>query len=137
MFCCLRENLTSRQSNRRLTVETNGSSKELIFLEKQLWMPLAYYHFVRPHHGLCQKPSVEEPTRGTGSSRRWRPVTPAMAAGLTDLCGVGPSCFPFGLHLHFWINCQTKSFCFTVRPCPSHQMRINIQKRTQPNWLSA
>jgi hypothetical protein len=25
-----------------------------------------------------------EPTRGTGSPRRWQPRTPAMAAGLTD-----------------------------------------------------
>ena len=25
-----------------------------------------------------------EPTRGSGSPRRWRPRTPAMAAGLTD-----------------------------------------------------
>lgn len=25
-----------------------------------------------------------EPTRGTGSLRRWRPITPAMAAQLTD-----------------------------------------------------
>jgi hypothetical protein len=25
-----------------------------------------------------------EPTRGLGSQRKWRPVTPAMAAGLTD-----------------------------------------------------
>jgi len=25
-----------------------------------------------------------EPTRGSGSPRKWRPVTPAMAAGMTD-----------------------------------------------------
>jgi IS1 family transposase len=33
-----RENLTLRQHNRRLTRKTNGFSKELTWLEKQLWL---------------------------------------------------------------------------------------------------
>jgi hypothetical protein len=32
---------------------------------------------------ISELPMVE-PTRGTGSPRRWQPRTPAMAAGLTD-----------------------------------------------------
>jgi hypothetical protein len=36
-----------------------------------------------PHRRLRQ-PLPEEPTRGSGSLRRWQPVTPAMAASLTD-----------------------------------------------------
>ena len=79
-----RDNLAQRQHNRRLTRRTNGFSKELTWLERQLWLSLAYYHLVLPHHSLRQPLPAPEPTRGTGSPRRWRPVTPAMAAGLTD-----------------------------------------------------
>jgi len=79
-----RDNLTQRQSNRRLTRRTNGFSKEITWFEKQLWLSLAYYHFVLPHHSLRQRLPVPEPTRGAGSPRLWRPVTPAMAAGITD-----------------------------------------------------
>ena len=79
-----RDNLTQRQSNRRLTRRTNGFSKEITWLERQLWLSLAYYHLALPHHSLRQRLSIPEPTRGTGSPRRWRPVTPAMTAGITD-----------------------------------------------------
>ena len=79
-----RENLTLRQHNRRLTRKTNGFSKELSWLEKQLWLSLAYYHLALPHESLRQALEVPEPTRGRGSPRRWQPMTPAMAAGITD-----------------------------------------------------
>lgn len=79
-----RENLMLRQHNRRLTRKTNGFSKELLWLEKQLWLSLAYYHLVLPHESLRQELPTRQPTRGTGSQRRWRPLTPAMAAGMTD-----------------------------------------------------
>jgi IS1 family transposase len=45
-----RDNLTQRQNNRRLTRRTNGFSKEMSWFEKQLWLSLAYYHLVLPHH---------------------------------------------------------------------------------------
>jgi len=79
-----RENFTLRQHNRRLTRKTSGFSKELPWLEKHLWLTLAYYHLVLPHESLRQHLDVPEPTRGGGSARRWRPITPAMAAGMTD-----------------------------------------------------
>ena len=79
-----RDNLTQRQCNRRLTRRTNGFSKELTWFEKQLWLSLAYYHLTLPHHSLRQELEILEPTRGAGSPRRWRPRTPAMAAGITD-----------------------------------------------------
>lgn len=78
-----RENLTLRQHNRRLTRKTNGFSKELSWLEKQLWLCLAYYHLVLPHQSLRRELPMRQPTRGTGSERRWQGVTPAMAAGMT------------------------------------------------------
>lgn len=79
-----RDNLAQREHNRRLTRKTTGFSKELPWLEKRLWLSLVYYHFCLPHISLRQPLPVPEPTRGTGSERKWRPVTPAMAAQLTD-----------------------------------------------------
>jgi len=79
-----RDNLTLRQSNRRLTRRTNGFSKELTWLEKQLWVSLAYYHLVLPHHSLRCPLTEPLATRGAGSEKRWQSATPAMAAHLTD-----------------------------------------------------
>jgi IS1 family transposase/transposase-like protein len=79
-----RENLTLRHHCRRLTRETNGFSKDRSWLEKQLWLVLAYDHLVLPHASLAQPLAQPEPTRGTGTARRWQPITPAMAAGITD-----------------------------------------------------
>lgn len=76
--------MTQRQSNRRLTRKTNGFSKKISWFEKQLWLSTAYYHFVLPHHSLRQQLDTQEPTRGSGTSKKWKPVTPAMAAGITD-----------------------------------------------------
>ena len=61
-----------------------SAGKELPWFEKQLWLSMAYYHLVLPHHSLRQELPIPEPTRGTGSPRRWEPRTPAMAAGITD-----------------------------------------------------
>lgn len=90
-----RDNLTQRQSNRRLTRKTNGFSKEIAWFEKQLWLSMAYYHFVLPHHSLRQPLETPEPTRGSGSLKKWRPVTPAMASGITD---------------HVWTTAEMLSF---------------------------
>ncbi len=79
-----RNNLTQRQSNRRLTRRSNGFSKELAWFERQLWLSLAYYHLGLPHQSLRRSLPSPERTRGSGSLRCWQPVTPARAAGLTD-----------------------------------------------------
>jgi len=62
-------------------------SKDPDYLEHQLTLAFARfaYHFVIPHRGLRQRLPRALPTKGrTGSHKKWRPVTPAMAAGLTD-----------------------------------------------------
>ncbi len=79
-----RDNLTQRQSQRRFTRRTNGCSKDLTGFEKPLWLSWAYDQLVVPHQSLRARLPTPEPTRGAGSPRTWRPVTPAMAAGLTD-----------------------------------------------------
>jgi len=79
-----RENLTLRPQTRRLTRKTSGFSKELPWLETHMWLTLASYHVVLPHTSLSRRLERPEPTRGTGSMRSWQPVTPAMAAGITD-----------------------------------------------------
>lgn len=80
-----RQNLTIRQGARRLTRKAQAFSKERDWLEKQLWLAFAYYHFVLPHLGLRQKLPEPIPTKGErGSPKKWQPVTPAMAASLPD-----------------------------------------------------
>ena len=79
-----RNNLTCRQCNGRLSRKVLSFSKDLTWLEKHLWLSLAYYHFVLPHDSLSQRLSEPQPTRGSGSPKRWQPITPAMAAGITD-----------------------------------------------------
>src|SRR5262245_36910361 len=53
-------------------------------LRQQLALFHVYHNFVLPHASLRQPFLQPEPTNGTGSAKRWRPCTPARAAGLTD-----------------------------------------------------
>jgi IS1 family transposase len=53
-------------------------------LQHQLTVFQSYHNFVLPHASLRQPLLIPEPTNGTGSAKRWRLCTPAMAAGLTD-----------------------------------------------------
>jgi len=53
-------------------------------LRQQLVLYQVCSNFCLPHSSLHQPLLVPEPTRGTGSAKRWRPYTPAMAAGLTE-----------------------------------------------------
>lgn len=79
-----RNNLTCRQSNGRLSRKVLSFSKDLTWMEKHLWLSLAYYHFVLPHSSLAQLLPEPQPTRGSGSPKKLQPVTPAMMAGITD-----------------------------------------------------
>ncbi len=80
-----RNNLTVRQHSRRLGRKVNAFSKDRDYLEHQLTLAFAYYHFVIPHQGLRQRLSEPIPTKGPQATyKKWKQVTPAMAAGLTD-----------------------------------------------------
>lgn len=73
-----RSNGTLRQDCRRLSRKTFGYSKKIEMLQAHLYLLSAYYHFCRPHFGLRQ--------RSTDGRRKWRKVTPAMAASITEHC---------------------------------------------------
>ena len=79
-----RLNLSIRQHiaavGRRVTTLCKGKDG----VRQQLVLYQVYYNFCLPHASLRQPLLVPEPTQGTGSAKRWRPCTPAMAAGLTD-----------------------------------------------------
>jgi hypothetical protein len=77
--------VTVRQHSRRLGRKVNAFSKKRASLKYQLELAFAHYHFCCPHRGLRQKLNPPIPTKnGKGSPKKWHPVTPAMAAGLTD-----------------------------------------------------
>ena len=108
-----RNNLTCRQCNGRLARKVLSFSKDLTWLEKHLWLSLAYYHFVLVHDSLSQRLSAPQPTRGSGSPKQWQPVTPAMAAGLTD---------------HVW----TMEELLSYRVPPDFRNRLDLQVVNNP-----
>lgn len=79
-----RQNGTMRQHNSRFTRKTRSFSKEAYWLDRQMHLCVAYYHFCLPHAGLREKILPPLPTKGSGSPKKWRQVTPAMSAGVTD-----------------------------------------------------
>jgi len=79
-----RINLSLRQHvaaiGRRATTLCQGEDG----LRQQLALYHVYHNFVLPHTSLRQPLAEPLPTDGSSSVKRWRPWTPAMAAGLTD-----------------------------------------------------
>jgi IS1 family transposase len=53
-------------------------------LLQRLHLVMGYYNFCLPHLSLQEALPQPLPTKGQGSPKRWRPRTPAMAAGITD-----------------------------------------------------
>ena len=95
-----RDNLSLWMSNRRLTRRTNAFSKEMPWLEKQLWLSLAYYHLVLSHLSLRQQLEPFMAAGNSGNKRRWHEVTLAIAAGMTN---------------HIWSTEELLSFRIPVR----------------------
>ncbi|QQS54132.1 MAG: helix-turn-helix domain-containing protein [Candidatus Competibacteraceae bacterium] len=115
-----RDNLTQRQQNRRLTRRTNGFSKNLSWFEKQLWLSLAYYHLVLPHDSLRRSLPVTEPTRGSGSPRRWCSITPAMAAGVTHHIWTTRELLSYRVSPLYWAECPHLEKLFPGWPEAHH-----------------
>ena len=80
-----RNNLPVRQHARRMGWKVKAFSQDQDSVKHQLALAFAYYHVVIPHRSLRQRLPHPLPTKGhNGSLKKWKPVTPAMAAGLTD-----------------------------------------------------
>jgi hypothetical protein len=72
-----RSNLTTRIFNARLNRKTLAFSKELQAHQNAVIWEDAYYNWIRPHKSL--RLEIKDDPK-----HKWRPRTPAMAAGLTD-----------------------------------------------------
>jgi hypothetical protein len=81
---CNRLNLDIRQRVAAIGCRVNTLCQGEAGLRDQLALFQVYYNFVLPHASLRQPLLIPEATNGSGSAKRWRPCTPAMAAGLTD-----------------------------------------------------
>jgi IS1 family transposase len=79
-----RQNLTIRQHVASVGRRVITLCKHEDGLRQQLALYHMYYNFRLPQASLRLPLPQPEPTNGTGSAKRWRPQTPAMAAGLTD-----------------------------------------------------
>src|SRR5215475_916670 len=79
-----RINLGLRQHVAAIGRRVNTLCKGEEGLRQQLALYHTYYNFCLPHASLRHALPQTEPTHGTGSTRQWRPWTPAMRAGLMD-----------------------------------------------------
>jgi IS1 family transposase/transposase-like protein len=79
-----RLNLDFRQHVAAIGRRVNTLCKHEAGLRQQLALFHAYHNFVLPHASLRLPLPELDTISETGSIKRWRPQTPAMAAGLTD-----------------------------------------------------
>jgi IS1 family transposase len=79
-----RLNLDIRQRVAAIGRRVNTLCQGEAGLREQLTLFHVYHNFVLPHVSLRPPLPAPEVTNGRGAAKRWRPCTPAMAAGLTD-----------------------------------------------------
>ncbi len=79
-----RLNLTIRQHMAALGRRVLTRAQSPVGLSHQALLFLVYYNFCLVHTSLRLLLDTPQPTRGTGSPRRWQERTPAIVAGLTD-----------------------------------------------------
>jgi hypothetical protein len=79
-----RHNGTMRHQNRRFTRKTWGFSKKDEWMVRQLVLSLGYYHFCWAHGGLREEIKPPLPTKGSGSPKKWKEITPMMSIGVAD-----------------------------------------------------
>jgi IS1 family transposase len=61
-----------------------GLAKTKEGLRRRLLLVMGYYNLCLPHQSLRDALPRSVPTKGSGSPKKWRSRTPAMAAGITD-----------------------------------------------------
>ena len=79
-----RVNLTIRRHVAAVSRRVITVCKDEEGLRQQLALYHTYYNFCLPHASLRLPLPQPLPTNGSGSAKRWRSCTPAMAASLTD-----------------------------------------------------
>jgi IS1 family transposase len=79
-----RVNLDLRQRVAAIGRRVNTLCQGEAGVRDQLVLFQVYHNFVLPHASLRQAIAEPIPTNGRGLAKRWRPCTPAMAAGVTD-----------------------------------------------------
>jgi transposase-like protein/IS1 family transposase len=79
-----RLNLDLRQRVAAIGRRVNTLCQGEAGVRDQLVLFQVYHNFVLPHASLRQAIAEPIPTNGRGLAKRWRPCTPAMAAGVTD-----------------------------------------------------
>lgn len=79
-----RFNLTLRHALAPLTRKCLGFCKDRNQLRRRVAFYHAFYNFARPHQSLRQPLTDIQPELVPLFQAKWQPVTPAMAAGLTD-----------------------------------------------------
>ncbi len=79
-----RLNLAIRHHVAALGRKVLSLAKTQLGLEAQLSICKSYHNFCLPHSSLRLPLPEPQPTRGSGSPRRWQQRSPAMAAGVTD-----------------------------------------------------
>lgn len=79
-----RINLSIRQGVAALGRKVSSLAKTDRGLRDQLSLWRAYYNFCLPHSALRLALPEPQPTKGSGSPKKWLQRTPAMAADLTD-----------------------------------------------------
>ena len=99
-----RLNLDIRQRVAAIGRRVNTLCQGEAGLRNQVKLFKIYYNLVLPHASLRQGLAEPMPTNGRGSVKRWRPCTPAMAAGFID---------------HVWS--LTEVLCYRVPPWPQTQ----------------
>jgi hypothetical protein len=76
-----RRNLDIRQRVAAIGRRVNTLCQGEAGVREQVTLFQVYHNFVLPHASLRQGLAEPMPTNGRGSVKRWRPCTPAMAAG--------------------------------------------------------
>src|SRR5215813_9034345 len=79
-----RLNLDLRQRVAAIGRRVNTLCQGEAGLRAQVALFQTYHNFILPHASLRQPLPIPKASHGSGSAKRWRPYTPAMAAGLTD-----------------------------------------------------
>jgi hypothetical protein len=99
-----RLNLDLRQRVAAIGRRVNTLCQGEAGVQDQLALFQTYHNFVLPHASLRQASTAPIATNGRGLAKKWRPCTPAMAAGLTD---------------HVWSLQEV--LCYRVPPWPQTQ----------------